>query len=515
MTADAHVHAFPRLPTVRVRLPTVAAPTLLVFAGALSTGLFATWLSLVEHASPWATIPLHTAAVVGMFVVLHECTHHCAGRLTWLNGVLGRLAMPFVSAVGAFPSGRHLHLLQHRDGRVHLTAWDVRGPVWQLPLRWLVVDFWHVCAYLRRSADRPQLEVAEALMMLLVVPGTLIAVIGTGNAWPLFVVYLLPQRLALALVAWWHDWRPRRQPPEARNYHRAHSAHPGLPFYRYPEAWRAAWRSAEHPAGPAATEGAGEFHPLTVAAVRPLTEQAVLVTFDVPAELRGEFRFGPGQHVELRAVVDGEQLRRRYAICSWPGEDGLRVAIKQCGRFSRYATTSLRPGDRIDVRSPAGGNTLVPCPKHVVGLAAGVGIAPLLPLLAHTLATTPRCRVTLLYVNRCGEETMFAAELSELAQRFDGRLRVFHYRTDERDRPLAPARGPFQSLADALAISDERYYPGRLSARTLRALLDSRLHPAKVDQWVLSAPAGLTLLAQDVLAEHYVPASAIHVEQFH
>jgi ferredoxin-NADP reductase/fatty acid desaturase len=510
VTADVPAQPPSHLPTVRGRLPAVAVPTVGLFAAALGLGLFATWLSLVRHVPAVVTVPLHAAAILGMAVVLHECVHHSAGRLTWLNAAMGRLAMPFTSAFGAFPAGRHLHLAQHRHGREHLTAWNVQGPAWLLPGRWLVTDLWHVARYLRRSAARPQLEVAEALAMLVVVPGTLVAVIGAGKAWPLFVVYLLPQRLALAVMAWWHDWLPRRQAPGARNYHQAHRSFPRLPFYRYPQVWR-----AEDPAScPTVAEETGEFHRLAVSEVRPLTEHAVLVTFDIPHELRAKFRFAPGQYVELRAVVGDEELRRRYAICSWPGDDRLRIAIKRNGRFSDYATTSLRPGDQIDVRPPAGRCALTPGSKHVVGLAAGIGIAPLLPLLAQALHA-PRARATLLYVNRRSEDTLFAAELTELARRFEGRLRVLHFRTDERDRDLRLARRPLAGIAEALAICDERYYPGRLSAGQLRELLGSRLHPAKVDEWVLSAPADLTGVARSVLAEHYVPATAIHVEAFH
>ncbi|HKS47714.1 MAG TPA: FAD-binding oxidoreductase [Amycolatopsis sp.] len=516
MTADVGVHAvhaLPRLPNVRMRLPIVAVPTLLVFTGSLALGGFAAWLSLAGLAPAWATVPLHTAAIVGMFVVLHECTHHTAGRLTWVNSTLGRLAMPFVSFLGAFPSARHLHLAQHREGTAHLTPWDVRGPGWQLPLRWLVVDVWHLLAYLRRTARRPQLEVAETLVMLALLPGVLVALAGLGHGWRLVVVYLLSQRLALGLVAWWHDWRPRSLRPGAHSYQQAHSTSPGLPFYRYLQAWRAPEDETE----PAPADRAGEFRRLTVTEVWPLTDKAVLVTFDVPHELRTGFAFQPGQHVELRTVVGGEELRRRYMICSWPGADGLRVAIKRNGPFSSYATTSLRPGDQIDVRPPAGRPTLAPGVKHVVGLAAGAGIVQVLPMLVHGMATAPRFRATLLYVNRSGDDTMFAAELKELTRRFDGRLQILHFRTDERDPDLwapRPGRRPFESIAEALAISDERYYRGGLDAGRFRQLLDSRLHPAKVDEWLLSAPPGLAGLAQAILAEHHVPTSTVHIERF-
>ncbi|WP_236793690.1 FAD-binding oxidoreductase [Amycolatopsis sp. GM8] len=496
----------------RLRVPDVVAPTLLLFAGSLALGMFAAWLALEHLASPMVTVPMHVAAIFGMFVVTHECVHHAMGRLTWLNDVAGRLAIPFVSVLSGFPGARYVHLEQHRvqDGGEHLTPWNVRGPAWQLPLRWMLTDFWHAWAYLRRTAGRPQAEAAETLVMLTLLPGTLAAVIWAGHGWALLVVYLLPQRIALGLAAWWFDWYPRRLPPDAYSYHRVHSRHPSLPFYRYPQAWR-----AERMVSPAAPPAAcpGVFHTLTVSSVRPLTRCAVEVGFAVPPRLRDEFAFTPGQHVVLRAMIDGEPVARPYAISSCPGE--LRVAVKRIpgGLMSTYATTRLRAGDRLDVRPPSGGFTVSPA-REVVAIAAGVGISPVLPMLSHLLATSPRSRATLLYVNRSGADTMFADELSALVRRFEGRLRVEHFRTDERDPVLRQARSTFDSIASALVIPDERYHAGPLDTRRLGSWLDCRLHPAKIDEWLLCAPRDIAGPVRALLAEHHVPADAVRDERF-
>ena len=42
------------------------------------------------------------------------------------------------------------------------------------------------------------------------------------------------------------------------------------------------------------------FHPLRVKSVRPETDEAVVVSFDVPAELVEQFRFSHGQHLTLK-----------------------------------------------------------------------------------------------------------------------------------------------------------------------------------------------------------------------
>ena len=52
------------------------------------------------------------------------------------------------------------------------------------------------------------------------------------------------------------------------------------------------------------------FHPLTVRAIEPDTDEAVIVSFDVPASLREVFAFNQGQYLTLRTEVDGEDLRR-------------------------------------------------------------------------------------------------------------------------------------------------------------------------------------------------------------
>ena len=94
-----------------------------------------------------------------------------------------------------------------------------------------------------------------------------------------------------------------------------------------------------------------EFHRLNVGSVDPLTDDAVAITLDVPGDLRDVFRYLPGQHITLRADIDGEDVRRTYSICSNANSSTLRIGVKRLngGVFSTYATSRLRRGDRLDV----------------------------------------------------------------------------------------------------------------------------------------------------------------------
>jgi ferredoxin-NADP reductase len=58
------------------------------------------------------------------------------------------------------------------------------------------------------------------------------------------------------------------------------------------------------------------FHPLRVKAIEPDTHEAVIVSFEVPADLQEVFGFTQGQYLTLRHDIDGQDLRRSYSICA-------------------------------------------------------------------------------------------------------------------------------------------------------------------------------------------------------
>ena len=98
------------------------------------------------------------------------------------------------------------------------------------------------------------------------------------------------------------------------------------------------------------------FHPLRVKSVRPESEEAVVVSFDVPPELAEEFRFTHGQHLTLRHTIGASEERRSYSICAAPADGELRVGVRKVpgGVFSTWLNESLQPGDTLQVMTPEG-----------------------------------------------------------------------------------------------------------------------------------------------------------------
>ncbi|MEZ7754374.1 phenylacetate-CoA oxygenase/reductase subunit PaaK [Microbacterium paraoxydans] len=262
---------------------------------------------------------------------------------------------------------------------------------------------------------------------------------------------------------------------------------------------------APSPTSPTRARSRARFHTLEVEDVRPLTEDSVEVTFTVPAELADDYDHLPGQYVALRTTLDGVEVRRSYSLCRAPEHrtDGtptrLSVAVKrdEGGMFSTWAQTGLHPGFRIDVMSPQGTFTSGLDDldeKHVVGIAAGSGITPLMALAHTVLSRSQTSRFTLLYTNRSTLDVMFLEDLADLKDRYPTRLTLHHVLSRE------------QRTAPVLS--------GRIDEPKLRTILGALIDPADVDEWFLCGPLALVDLCREVLADVGVPREHVRFELF-
>lgn len=248
-----------------------------------------------------------------------------------------------------------------------------------------------------------------------------------------------------------------------------------------------------------ATKHRAKFHTLSVAEIRPLTADSVEVTFAVPENLQGEFDYVPGQHLALRATVDGHELRRSYSICRPPTSGSVSVAIKRDlgGAFSTWANSELAVGQRLDVMSPQGTFTTALHEldgKHIVGIAAGSGITPLMSLAHTVLAHSDTSRFTLVYTNRTALDVMFLDELADLKDRYPARLALHHVLSRQ------------QRSSTLLS--------GRIDEEKLQLMLDTIIRPASVDEWFLCGPFELVQLCRDTLEGAEVEPEHVRFELF-
>ena len=245
---------------------------------------------------------------------------------------------------------------------------------------------------------------------------------------------------------------------------------------------------------------APRFHPLKLAGVRKETAYAVVLTFDVPAELADAYRFTQGQFLTLRTRLDGEEVRRSYSICSGVDDGRLSVAVKRVdgGRFSELRQRSARAGGgarRDDPRGPL----LHPARsgaqrKHHVAFVAGSGITPVLSLIKTTLDAEPGSRFTLVYGNRFVRSIMFCDDLEDLKDRYLGRFALYHVLSRDHQ--------------------EVELFNGRIDAAKCAVLFDTLIPVAGIDEAFVCGPAGMIDAVAAALAQHGLASERIHVERF-
>jgi len=105
------------------------------------------------------------------------------------------------------------------------------------------------------------------------------------------------------------------------------------------------------------------FYSIPVSKVNRETKDAVSITFDIPPLMALQYQYKAGQYLTFSAVINGEEVRRSYSMCSSPvtGEQ-ITIAVKQVedGRMSTYLNTAVKEGDMLEVMPPMGKFILEP-----------------------------------------------------------------------------------------------------------------------------------------------------------
>jgi ring-1,2-phenylacetyl-CoA epoxidase subunit PaaE len=242
-----------------------------------------------------------------------------------------------------------------------------------------------------------------------------------------------------------------------------------------------------------------DFQRLTITEVWRELPDAISVALAVPPLLREAYRFKPGQHLAFRVKLDGEEIRRTYSICSGPGDEHLRIAIKRVagGHFSHWANDTLKAGQTLEALPPAGRFILPESDgkrRHIVALAAGVGITPIIAMVKHALMAEPRTEVTLFYGNRSAGTILFRDELEDLKDRHIARFALLHVLS--------------RSAADAPLLQ------GRIDGAKMKAFAQKLLRVEDVAHVFLCGPGTMIKEARNAFIELGLPRERIHHEFF-
>ncbi len=242
-----------------------------------------------------------------------------------------------------------------------------------------------------------------------------------------------------------------------------------------------------------------KFHNIRVKDVYKETKDCSVITFDVPTALQQEFQFRQGQHLTLRKMIDGEDVRRTYSLCSNPSDKEWKVAVKQIfeGKFSTFVNKVLKAGDPLEVMAPSGefGVACDPStPKNYIAFAAGSGITPVLSMIKAHLSQEPESTFKLFYLNRNSKSIIFKEEIEQLKNKYFNRFHIFYFLTKEK--------------------RDIEFLNGRFDKQKLDVLTKTFIDIQDTAHCFICGPEEMIFLIRDELQNAGMDKSKIHYELF-
>ena len=242
-----------------------------------------------------------------------------------------------------------------------------------------------------------------------------------------------------------------------------------------------------------------EFHRIKIKDIYKETDDTSVLTFDIPEELRVGFNFRQGQHLTLRQMINGEDLRRSYSLCSSPVEGKWQVAVKKIpeGKFSTYVNEELESGDYLEVMPPSGTfgvDVTVGTRKNYLFFAAGSGITPVLSMIKTHLAEEPNSTCKLFYVNKTAKSIIFKEELEQLRNTYFGRLEIYYFLTKEK--------------------RDIDLFNGRFDDEKMAVLTNTFIDIPDTNEVFLCGPEQMVNYVSDYLIQAGLPKELVHFELF-
>jgi len=240
------------------------------------------------------------------------------------------------------------------------------------------------------------------------------------------------------------------------------------------------------------------FHSLFIKQIRKETDDCVSVAFDIPDDLKNVFQYRAGQYLTVRTIINGEEIRRSYSLCSSPLHNEWRVAIKknEGGVFSTYANETLKAGDCIDVMPPLGKFTATidtTHQKNYLAIAAGSGITPVFSIIHTILEAEQNSQVTLVYGNKNRSSIIFKDALEALKNKWIDRFQLIHILSREK--------------------TDAEIHYGRIDENKLIELI-KLIGLKRMDEFFICGPEQMILNIKAFLIAQHIDAKKIHIELF-
>lgn len=244
-----------------------------------------------------------------------------------------------------------------------------------------------------------------------------------------------------------------------------------------------------------------KYHPLKVSKVIKDTKDAVIISFDIPADLKEEYKYKQGQFLSLQLNIDGNNVRREYSLSSSSYlDEPVSIASKKVpdGYASKFLYDNVKEGDTIEVFPPQGKFFTELKPeneKFYFLIGGGSGITPLLSILKSILNVEPKSKVILYYGNNEEEDIIFYKTIKDLAAGHSDAFKPF-FTLDKLPENWNGLSG-FINKDDLFRIIEENVYVDKEQV-----------------EYFICGPEEMMIKATKWLEEVGIPKEKIHKEYF-
>jgi beta-carotene hydroxylase len=253
-----------------IKVPTVAWRSVGALAVVVGGYSLSTWLGLSGAIPLWAACILSGALLTLEFTAVHEAMHRSMSSNIAVNDWMGRIAMLILAPQTALEVFRWYHVRHHRftncAGTGDPDRWT-HGPTWQLPFRWMTIDFAYLYYFVSGDYKDPIARklLPKASTHLFVTLAIIAILSARGHGLQVLMLWFLPTRLSFLFMGGVFFWLPHCSSMESynqqenptmatsvrlggewlldwvmqyHNYHLIHHLFPGTPCFRHRAIWR-------------------------------------------------------------------------------------------------------------------------------------------------------------------------------------------------------------------------------------------------------------------------------------
>lgn len=244
--------------------PKLAVPTTLLFI-LVTTSIVATWYYAMQGSiDMWMGSIINGLLSYWLFSVLHDGAHRAISSTPWLNERIGNTALLFMFPYVPMSVLRWVHNRHHihANGPLDPDIFEHNSPWWQVPIRWTFFDGYYLYYFLKYGQKVMKKHQKDLIIYYSLLVSVFTAIVYMGYGYELFMLWFVPTRIALFLIAVVFVILPHHpaivsqgeEPYLAttmrmgwewlltpllvyQNYHLIHHLYPTVPFYKMHKVW--------------------------------------------------------------------------------------------------------------------------------------------------------------------------------------------------------------------------------------------------------------------------------------